>query len=225
MRRSGSVLLLLLLLTMAGCGSDGDDDANGGTAPDPAPSSTSAVPTPDGEEDADGSACELLPDARIESLAGEALGEGAETEVAGVLPVCQWGDLTSLGVQAGRVAASEWAKSLPTVVAQLAASGILDGEGVERLERASALVESGSTIPADEACHLFSDLAEIGGNGKDATRALAIVPSRTDPQAISGQSCVDGTYATVLLARPDLTGSGIETLIVERALRVVEKGS
>lgn len=197
-------MLLLLLAPLAGCG--------GGDQPD---ADASSSPTASAEAES----CDLLDDEQVTELAGEDLGAGREASIAGQLPVCQWGDLSGVGVQAGVVDASDWARSLPDVVEQLEASGIVDDEmNTQRLEDAAGLVASGDTIPADQACELFGDLAEIGGQGADAEVTVSLVPSSADPQAITAQACRDGVYTTVLVTRPGLTDTAADVGPVQRAL-------
>jgi hypothetical protein len=44
------------------------------------------------------------------------------------------------------------------------------------------------------------------------------VPNADNPQAISAQVCRGGTFATVLVVRPDLTGADAEALPARRVL-------
>ena len=210
-------VVLLLVVPLTGCGGD-DEPTTTETSPAATASSSSATP----EE----GACDLLSAEQVTELAGEDLGDGRETSIAGELPVCQWGELGSVGVQAGRVDASEWARSLPAVVAQLEASGLVDDDlNAQRLEDAAALVASGETIAPDRACELFSDLAEIGGQDPGARVSISLVPSSADPQAISAQGCRDGVYSTVLVTRPGLSDSLADVGPVQRALVSVARSS
>ncbi len=196
-----------MLLGLTGCG--GDDDRGKAGAAESSESSGPAEPSP----------CDLLSESQVEALAGEPLTDQDETTV-GDLPVCVWGSLDGVGAQVGVFPASDWARELPGLVEKLQASGLLEGDddNQRKLEEASDLVESGQTIPADEACGLFTDLVELNGQPEGSDRIVALFPSADDPQAVTGQSCRDGRYATVTLARPDLTGSADEQQRVDDVL-------
>jgi hypothetical protein len=214
LRRLAPVLLLTALAF--GC-ADSDDEPDQATAAESESTPESASPETTSEpQPAD--SCQVLDDAEVEELAGQPLGPGRETEVDGVLPVCIWGTLGDVGVQAGVVPADLWARSLPDLVARLTASGTLDDANLQKLEDAAELVESGETIPADQACVLFSQLVELNGMPAGSDSTVNLVPDRDDPQGITGQSCRDGAFGTVVLARPDLTGSDAEIQLVEDAL-------
>lgn len=213
---------LLLIVPLAACGG-GDDEPSTDEA---SPSATASSSSPTTSATPAAASCDLLTTEQVTELAGEDLGDGRETTIAGELPACQWGELGAVGVQVGRVDASVWARSLPTVVAQLEASGLVDDDmNAQRLEDAAELVASGETIAPEQACELFGDLAEIGGQGKDARVSISLVPSSADPQAISAQGCRDGVYSTVLVTRPGLSDSLADVGPVQRALASVARPS
>jgi hypothetical protein len=207
------IAVLTGLLLAAACS---DDDGKSAAGPRGGDSSSATTEEP-GE-----SPCGLLGDAEIQALAGTPLEETAETTIAGELPICVWGSLNDVGVHAGLVKASTWARALPEAVEQAQASGLLDDESNStKLQEAADLIRSGSTIPAEEACGLFGDLVQLNGLPEGADSTVNILPTRDDPQAISGQACRDGSYATVVLVRPDLSGSRAELRRVEAAMEAV----
>jgi hypothetical protein len=200
------LLALPALLLLGACGSgDGDDTS--------APTPTEAT-----ESTARESACDLLGDDEVSRLAGSALGEGQETEIAGTLTACVWGSLDATGVQAGVVDASQWAQSLPAAVDQIVSSGVADEENLAKLRNAATLIESGQGVSADRACELFSEIVELNGEPRGADLTLTFFPNDDAPQALTAQVCRNGTYATVLVVRPDLTGAGVEALPARRAV-------
>jgi hypothetical protein len=205
------IAVLAALLLAAACS---DDDGR----PAVERGGESSPATTESEE----SACELLTGDQVEALAGGPLDETHETTIVGEVPICVWGSLDDVGVHAGLVAASTWARALPEIVDQAQASGLLDDErNASKLREAADLVRSGSTIPADQACTLFGELVQLNGVPAGSDSTVNILPTREDPQAISGQACRAGRYATVLLVRPDISGSRSELRRVDEALETV----
>jgi hypothetical protein len=201
-----SVLLTLpIALLLVGCGSsDPGDSSDSGNeaAPTPSPTATS--------DSAASGACDLLSDDQVADLAGTELSEVHETQIVGALPACVWGSLNDVGVQAGVMEAGQWAHALPDAVDQFVASGIADEKNLRKLRAAADLIESGREIPDEQACALFSDLVELNGMRAGSDLSVAFVPNAASPQAVTAQVCRDGTYATVLVVRPDLTGADVE---------------
>ena len=212
------VVSSVFLLALAGCAGDEPDDAGA----DPAsPKATSSAPaTTSSPDTSDASAvdqCELLTDAQIAELAGEPLAGKQPHTIAGQLPACVWGT-PEKHVQVGSVSAVDWARGLPTIVEQLKAGGAVDAANFQKLEDAADLIASGESIPADQACGLFTKLVELNGLPKGSNMTVNLVPDANDPQAITGQACLGGNYTTVLLVRPGLSGSEEENQRVEQAL-------
>jgi hypothetical protein len=108
-------------------------------------------------------------------------------------------------VQVVGIEASEWARSLPEIVRALEASGeFSDAVNMRRLRDAAELVESGEDLDPHEACSLFSQLAELQGRPPKTSFAVSVIPTRSDPKAVSGQMCSVGTFTSVMVA--DTTG-------------------
>jgi hypothetical protein len=211
MRTLVSRIAVLVVLCAAGACSD--DDRSTAEPEDESPR-TSTEPA--------ASPCALLSDDEVQALAGEPLVETNETTIVGQLPICVWGSLDDVGVHAGLVEASTWARALPQAVEQAKAAGLLDdASNARKLLEAADLIRSGSTIPADEACTLFGELVQLNGLPPGSDSTVNVVPTREDAQGINGQSCRDGRYATVLLVRPDLSGSRPERRRVLDALEAV----
>ena len=104
--------------------------------------------------------------------------------------------------------AEEWGAELPALIQQVKASGAFDdAANTKQLEKASKLVEQGKQLDADQACNLFSKLAELQGNKPAQDTTVTLLPTAADPQAISAQTCTDGRFASVLVIKPGITGS------------------
>jgi hypothetical protein len=218
-RKLTLVVSSVLLLALAGCAGEEPDKAG---ADQVSPDSTSSAPatttSPDTSDASDIDQCELLTDAQIAKLAGEPLGGEQPHTIADQLPACVWGT-PEKGVQVASASAVDWARGLPAVVDQIKAGGALDAANLQKLEDAAGLISSGDSIPADQACDLFSTLVEANGLPKGSDSIVNVFPNADDPRAISGQACRNDVYTTVLLVRPNLSASDDETQRVERALR------
>jgi hypothetical protein len=220
--------VLVPLALLAGCGSDdgsttssSSDSSPSGT---PSPSESSATESA-GPGAAAGAPCDALDSQDLEALAGTDLGTGNAGK-AGTLTACQWGDPNSAGVQAVSVTAEEWGAQLPVLIQQVKASGAFDdATNAKQLEKASKLVESGKQLDADQACSLFSRLAELQGNKPHRSVTVTLLPTAQQPQAISAQTCTDGRFASVLLIKPGITGSRQEISAVSGALQQVVDAS
>jgi hypothetical protein len=132
-----------------------------------------------------------------------------------------FGRLDGVGVQVAQVPASAWARALPALADQLEAADTFDDPGFRRrLEEAARLIERGRTIRSERACGLFTDMLELqGGVPAGSDFAITYIPSDQDPQAVSGQACVDGTFTSVSVGKPDLqVGAELEA-VMEAALR------
>jgi hypothetical protein len=103
-------------------------------------------------------------------------------------------------VQVISVDSSEWGQALPELLRVVDASAIADGAGIRRLLEAAELVESGQRLSPDDACSLFSKLVELQGQPPASSRIVAVVPTRQNPQAVSGQQCSQGRFTSVLVA-------------------------
>jgi len=225
----GAVVPLLLV---AGCGGsdDGSSSSSSSSSSESSSGSTSSG-TPSPSESASESAspsaaagaapCDALSARDLKALTGADLGAGDEGQ-AGTLPACQWGNPSSAGVQAVSVSAEEWGAQLPALIQQVKASGAFDdAANARQLEKASKLVESGKQLDGDQACSLFSQLAELQGNKPGQDTTVTLLPTAKQPQAISAQSCTDGRFASVLLIKPGITGSKKEIASVSQALEQV----
>lgn len=188
------------------------------TEPEP---TTSSPPTtqPSSPDAAGNDPCDLLPDDDAEALAGEPMTERTVADVGG-LPACQMGG-DSRFVQVLQVPASTWAETLPALIDQVLSAGGFGEENQARLEDAAARIEAGEYDDLD-ACEFFSTLAEFNGTPPGQSRTVAYLPDGLAPQAINAQSCVDGTYTSLMLVGQDIAVSIDIEKAIESALDLVE---
>jgi hypothetical protein len=222
---------LVPLALLAGCSSDdssskaASSDESSSSTPSPSESESASESATESASPgaADAAPCESLDANDLQALTGKDLGTGNVGQV-GALPACQWGSPSSAGVQAVSVTAEEWGAELPGLIQQVKASGAFDdAANTKQLEKASKLVEQGKQLDADQACNLFSELAELQGNKPGQDTTVTLLPTSDNPQAISAQTCTDGRFASVLVIKPGITGSRKEIGTVSDALeRVVD---
>lgn len=161
----------------------------------PVGTSTSAAGAP-----ASGS-CRLLSHDEVKALLGGEPGPAQPRQLQG-LSACRWsgGDKYELQVMEGSAAA--WAKSLPATLEQLERSGLIkDAENKRKFAIAADLVRQGKDIPPAEACTLFSAMLEVRGQEPGSLETVSVIPSSEEPIAVSGQSCRDGRFTSVTIAR------------------------
>lgn len=194
----GLALLLPCVVGLAGCSSD---------SLDPVVEATSDPAGKDSGGSSSHTSCELLTEAELTELSGEPLSEPVLGSTAG-LPVCQWRSPDGVGIQLVSVPAATWAKQVPAILEQIQASDLLhkDPEFGRKMEDVRRLLKSGAARDPDGACALFGGLLEIQGQPAGESSVINLIPTKDDPQAISGQSCSQGMYTSVLLAAPDLGG-------------------
>ncbi len=187
--------ILTLALLIAGCA---QAEAPGSSAA-PSPSVSAAEGETRASDDA--SPCDLLDHGTLTSLLGAAP-DGTEVTVPGSnIPACQFGDLTTNGVQVAQVPADEWAQSLPAMVeaVRAAAPEMIGDQKFDAFVQASERIESGGTITGDEACDFFSVLLEIQGQAPGSSLTVNYLPDQANAIALTAQQCVDGTFTSVVL--------------------------
>ena len=169
--------------------------------------------------------CQLLEAATVSDLAGEAL-EGRESTVGGVggssLRACMYGRLDDVGVQVAQAPAGEWARALPGMLDQLKDMG---GAGfpdaLRQIEEAAQLIERGEAVPPEQACQLFDDMLAFRGIDSSSDGVISYVPDREDPLFASVQTCRDGTYTSIGVARPGMTAGAEQDAALEEAINTL----
>lgn len=204
--------MALSMLILGGCAAPSDvagEGAASGETPAPAPHAVT---------------CDLIDADQVTALAGQALDGPYEAAIAGSdLPACVWGDpAAGPSVQVSRFPAQDWAVQLPEILQQLESTGMLDdAENTRKIREASELVGSGTELAEGQACDLFSTMLEITGAEPGQSATVNIVPNRENPQALTGQSCSEGVFSSVLVIRDGIAGVVEEVAVVEQALATV----
>jgi hypothetical protein len=156
--------------------------------------------------------CDLLTADAAEALAGEPMVERMAADLEGV-PACQMSGDTR-GVQVAQVPATEWAASVPEIIDVARSSGEFGGANQTHLDEVAARLAEGE-LDGLAACEVFSTMLEIAGEAPGQSRTVRYVPDGVAPQGISAQSCVDGTYTSLLLVGPDIVVSEDITAAIE----------
>jgi hypothetical protein len=157
--------------------------------------------------------CGLIDAAVASDLAGLAV-TGKEGMVGGSgTPSCVYGDPSTHAVQVIQMPANLWVDALPVALETLGAipDDAVDPEDVQELEAAASMIEEGASIPAGEACDLFGKLAQVTGYAAGTTRILNYV-QLGGKGALTGQQCLDGTFTSLVVTRPELSESDDEAL-------------
>lgn len=194
----------------------------------PTPNATSPSPTASTPSSANAvDSCDLLSEAELTALAGE--GEGvseAHPGLTGGLANCQWATADGGYVQTAAATAPEWAQSLPEIFRTIEASGTFtDAENLRKLREGAKLVQAGKALSPVEACGLFSEMLELQGQPPDTTSIVNVVPSREDPQAITGQMCSGGRFTSVMIASQTGLDEPLPVEAVANALRSAHRRS
>lgn len=186
-------------LSVAACG--GDDATK---AADPTPT---ASPTTQATVDPKEPACSFLTAAERKKLVGSAIDQVVATSGTPDSSQCRWQASSAL-IQVTTVPAPAWAKSLPSVVAELEKSGdIRTSADREELARAKKLVAGADSFSGQQACDAFTTLAEIGGAKKGATTTITLVPISKAESGISAQTCTSGQLTSLIYSVPGLERS------------------
>lgn len=104
-------------------------------------------------------------------------------------------------MQAIGSSSSEWARSLPEALRAIEASGqFADAGNLKKLRDGAELIEAGQNLDPNRACSLFSDMLELQGKPEGSSWIVTVVPTRDDPQAVTGQMCSGGRFTSVMTA-------------------------
>lgn len=213
------------LLLLSACGGSDSDAAD---AKSPATPSAAASPTPP-PIDADQVACSLLTKADRAKLAGSAVDDIVAASGTDGTSQCRWQTQSAL-IQVTTIPAKEWAKSLPQVVEQLAASAD-NGSAADREDLAAAekLLAGAATFTDAQACEAFTTLAELGGDAQGTTTTITAIPITETESGISGQTCVGGDLTSVLYSVPGLkkteaVDATVTTILASAQKRLAKRG-
>lgn len=190
------LIAALALALVTGCSATDTTSPNSESTPTVSPSSAPAATS---SSAAAPDACDLLTTSEIAQLIENA--GDAKPGLTGGLPNCQWMAPDGRYAQVVGVEASAWARSLPEIVRALEASGqFSDSENMRKLRAAVGLIEAGKDLDADEACSLFSQMVELQGQPPNTSLIVTVIPTRSNPKAVSGQMCSARTFTSVMVA-------------------------
>ncbi|MFV0524014.1 MAG: hypothetical protein ACK5RL_05895, partial [Acidimicrobiales bacterium] len=176
----------------------GAEDTGGAEETGSAEDTAGSEETSGSGEDVD--PCTLVEDATVETfVGGEAQVEHKEVDPSLGGTQCLYGMSTGALVVVGSMTADTWLAQIPTAIEGLESSGLLDATTQEQLDSTRRLLEENPDMGGDEACALFSDMAEAQGAGQGVDELVNYVPNATDPIGVSGQRCRDGVYSNITL--------------------------
>ena len=210
-------------LILTGCG--GSDEPAEESAPETTDSSSSSSPT-ESPSDTEAASCpDLFTDKQAAELVGSDVGTAEEAEVEG-LPACQWGS-PNTGVQVIALPADEWIAQLPALIDALEQSGLsISPDQQQRLDEGRELISGGADASPDEACELFSTLAEVQGMPSGSDSVTNLFPNQEQPEVVSAQAYTDGRFTSVTFGSPDLR-KDVDAAVaaVEDALSTVQENA
>lgn len=113
---------------------------------------------------------------------------------------------------------ADWGRTVGAAMKELAESPILTAEDVKELELAQRELSERGELSAQQACAVFSVIAEIGGAPKGATHVVQYVPVDDVSFAVTAQKCTNGRFTSVAFHTPGLQESPQMTRLVRAAL-------
>lgn len=129
-------------------------------------------------------------------------------------------------MQAIGTSSPEWAQSLPESLRALEASGLgTDEENLKRLRDGAELVEAGTGLSPIKACSLFSAMLELQGQPRGSSWIVTVVPTRKDPQGVTGQMCSRGRFTSVLVANQEGLVEPLPGAQVAKALKSAHRNN
>lgn len=216
-----SLIAVAALVLLAGCSSP-DEPTSEPTAPE----STTSSPSASSEAASASGSCTLLEPAQAEDLVGAPVGDPEPGLAGGALPDCRWTAADGRYVQVVAVPADAWSQGLPQALRALEASGLLDdGENARKLRAGAELVEGGEVLSPQEACALFSRMLEVQGLPAGSLSTLNVIPSRDDPQVLTGQMCSSGHFTSVTMGDQEGLDEPLPLDEVEKTLQQVHRST
>lgn len=193
MRRLLATVLVVLLSTTACGGKDAKD-----SKPKDAPTT----------EQGAAQCLHLVKGSAIEKLADGPVGPPEQTDIGG-LDACKWTGTRNpaLTVTVVRTPAGVWVEKLPPLIDQYEQTGALKGADAQKIKRAKQIINAAGIPDGKTACNIFTTmLVELQKMPAGSTETVNWLPNQAKPQAINIQTCKDGTYTSMQLIAPGLTG-------------------
>lgn len=193
--------LVAALLLLAGCSDDGDSSSDGST-----PTTSASTPEPTAE-DGLSVVCDVLTPAERTSLLGLDRGTRLDGPVDLGGQGCFWNDPkrpAAIQLTIVSMSTADWLKGVPSALAALEQSPDLAAEERAALEEMQAEVATLSEDDIDQACELFTRLAEIQGQPTGATTTVQVTRGRP---GLSAQHCEGDTFSSVVGASPEIVAS------------------
>lgn len=179
-----------------------------------------ATPSPS-NSGAEGSLCELVDDAVLESVTQSTIVTSEESTVQG-LPICLHEIRGGGRLQVASMPAEEWIAALPDLMQSVRNSGALDDPEIEaKFDQAERLLSEGGSDEGQAACDLFSVMAEMQGMSPGSAQVVNYVPDRVSPQVVNGQRCSDAIFSSVLIEAEGIVDDEPTFDRIDRALAAV----
>jgi hypothetical protein len=202
-------------LTVAACSRGSDPKAA-----DPTPSASAS---PQATVDPKEPACTFLTASERKELVGSSIDTIVATSGSANSSQCRWQASSAL-IQVTTLPAQAWAKTLPQVVKQLESSGdVKTAADKKELARAKKLLSAASSFTGEQACDVFTTLAEIGGAPDGATTTIAVVPITDAESGVSAQMCTSGEMTSLIYSVPALKKTKAVDAAVTKALASAQK--
>lgn len=203
------------LLTLTACTSSDDKPAA-------EPSATASSDKVDKNLD-ESAGCKLLSPAERAALLGSQLDAVVASDAREGAVQCRWASDNGL-IQVTDLAAQDWAKTLPSIVAQMENSTDLqNADDKAQLAEAKKLLKGASSFTGKQACEAFSQLAKISGNKSGSTTTLTYVPISEEAVGISAQTCTGGRLTSLVFSTPKLKKSTSYERKVKVALKAAHQ--
>lgn len=189
------------IVLLSACSSSDSDPSS---SPSSSSSSSDSV-DPSVDESA---GCALLSAPERAALLGSKLDAVVASDARKGAVQCRWSSDKGL-IQVTDLAAEDWAKTLPDIVAQMEQSTDLqNAKDKAQLAEAKKLLKDAESFTGDQACKAFSRLAQIDGSVQAGTNmTVTYLPITEDSVGISAQICTGGRLTSLVFSTPDLKQS------------------
>lgn len=215
-RRAGSALVAAAALVALSACSSSDSE------PKAEPSSTASTEKADPKLN-ESAGCKLLTAKERAALLGSTLDAITASDAKTNAVQCRWDSDKGL-IQVTDLAAQDWAKTLPNIVAEMEKSADLkSATDKAQLAKAKKLLEGAKSFTGKQACEAFSTLAEIGGDKAGTTTTVTYLPISDTTIAISAQICTGGRLTSLVFSTPELKKSKAYERKVTIALKAAHK--